>query len=367
MTGMGVILGTAAYMSPEQARGRGRGQARRHLGLRRVLYEMLTGKRAFEGDDITETIGRGREDDAELDWRAACRHPAPRRHPDPALPREGSPQAHRRHRRRTIPAVGRRDARCRPDRSHACRASAAPRWRRTLPWASPRLLAGGDRWLLPRRPAGEVDLDAFADEPAAGGQARRLGRVCTACTAIALSPDGRLGGVRRHARHGPRNSYGRGLDHAEAKPVPGTEGATAGSFSPDGAWIGFRRRQQDQEGAGRRRAARHSISRRAGSVDWGASWGDDGTIFFAGQAGISRVSSAGGTPSHGHHTRCRQGRASSAPAIACPVESDTVHASANPSNGTANVVLQSLDNGEQRVLIPGGADARYVSTGHLVA
>ena len=51
-----MILGTAAYMTPEQARGQARRQARRHLGVRRVLYEMLTGKRAFRRRDVTDTI-----------------------------------------------------------------------------------------------------------------------------------------------------------------------------------------------------------------------------------------------------------------------------------------------------------------------
>ena len=52
-----MILGTAAYMSPEQARGKAGRQARRHLGVWLVLYEMLTGARLFAGDSIPETLG----------------------------------------------------------------------------------------------------------------------------------------------------------------------------------------------------------------------------------------------------------------------------------------------------------------------
>jgi len=60
-TQMGLIIGTAAYMAPEQAKGKAVDRRAVHLGVRRVLYEMLTGSRPFKGDDVSETLASVRK------------------------------------------------------------------------------------------------------------------------------------------------------------------------------------------------------------------------------------------------------------------------------------------------------------------
>ena len=98
MTMRGMILGTAAYMAPEQAKGKPVDKRADIWAFGCVLYEMLTGRRAFEGDDVTDDAGGGPAEGARLAGLAgldAGRAPAPA----DALPDEGSQGAAARHRR----------------------------------------------------------------------------------------------------------------------------------------------------------------------------------------------------------------------------------------------------------------------------
>ena len=101
MTGVGVMLGTAAYMSPEQAKGRPADKRSDIWAFGCVLYEMLTGQRAFEGEDVSDTLASVLK--SEPDWNALPADVPPHiRMLIAALPREGSAAAGRRHVRRAV-------------------------------------------------------------------------------------------------------------------------------------------------------------------------------------------------------------------------------------------------------------------------
>ena len=235
VTGVGVILGTAAYMSPEQARGRPADKRSDIWAFGCVLYEMLAGKRAFEGDDISDTLAAVLR--ADPDWRA--------------LPQE-TPEAIRRlltrclekNQRERLPHIGiarldMRDALTAPAQAAPL---AAPRSRGSIriprslivlfSIALAALLAFDIVARLRHPPTVEIpiyrsiiSLPATAD-PEAG-------------VYPALSPDGqRLAFVAPDAR-GRVMLWVQPLDGLEAQPLVGTEGAAAPFWSPDSRVVAF--------------------------------------------------------------------------------------------------------------------------------
>jgi eukaryotic-like serine/threonine-protein kinase len=365
MTAIGMILGTAAYMSPEQARGRAVDKRTDVWAFGAVLYEMLTAKRAFDGEDVTEMMASVVK--STPDWSA--------------LPAETPPQVvtliqrcleKDRQARIADMAVakfllaGHVSSGVPSNVVVAPPAGAGARsWRQALPWvigaAVLSLLVGASiGWLMPRR-ATEVPLvtrlqmNVFPADQLVGS----IASVRPARTAIALSPDGRT--VAFVATSGNVTQlYIRGLDRAEASPVHGTEGASEPFFSPDGAWIGFRAGNKI-----RKVLAAGGAPVTIAEVDGGTpSWGDNGAVFFAGANGISSVPSNGGAVAT-VTTRDAARRERHILPQPLPGSRAIIFTIGTTGWDTANVVLRVLDSGEQRVLVQGGADARYVGTGHI--
>jgi serine/threonine-protein kinase len=359
VTGMGVILGTATYMSPEQARGRAVDKRTDIWAFGAVLYEMLTGARAFDGEDITEVMAAVVK--TTPNWKAL---PADVPHHIVTLIQQCLEKD--RNARIGDIAVARfllseHATPGPPPIASPHPAGVSARWRQAAPVALAAVfVVTAIGWLLPRRQAGMppathlqmsvLPAESLTPNVNTGVRPSRI--------AIALSPDGRLA-VFAGARNGAAQLYARPLDRADASPIPGTEGAVAPFFSPDGAWVGFIADNKIRKVPAAGGTAATICDMPAAGPSWGASWGEDGTVFFAARPGIFRVSSAGGTPAAVTTVDAAKGERHLLPQL-LPGGKALVF------TAPPNVVLRSLDDGRQRILIEGAADARYVEPGYLV-
>ncbi len=239
-TNEGVVLGTPAYMSPEQARGKPLDRRTDIWSFGCVLYEMLTGKAAFLGETHSDTIARILEH--EPDWQA--------------LPSQ-TPTVIGRVLRRCLNKDPRERLRdigdARVEIREAMTASstdglsAPPAASRSGAWRTAMSLVFGVAglaiavtlvWLLrPSSPPAPAPLARFAITLPSSDQLFGAFNGPQA----ALSPDGQTL-VYVATRTSVRQLYRRALDQLEAVPIPGTEDARSPFFSPDGAWIGFESR-----------------------------------------------------------------------------------------------------------------------------
>ena len=291
---------TAPYMSPEQARGQELDRRSDVWAFGCVLFEMLTGKRAFEGATFSDTVAAIL--DREPDWQALpSEMPPAMLAATAALSSEGEGQAPARRRRR---AAGARGA---PGGTGSGR-----RWRqgirRDRPWA-PDLVAGdcSDHVLSGchrqpgggRRPVGARDVQALGRAagrasghraPSAGNHQRR-DRVRRGY--LPLWP---ATGLRRRSRRPEADLRAHGRPAGgEADPWDGRRGCAV--LFPRRALAGFRRGEREQAKKVPLSGGAPTTLCDAGDAR-GASWGEDGTIVFTrgGDSGLERVSAAGGKP-----------------------------------------------------------------------
>jgi serine/threonine-protein kinase len=181
---------------------------------------------------------------------------------------------------------------------------------------------------------------------------------------IALSPDGtHLAYVA--IQGGTQQLYVRAMDSLEARPIPGTEGATGPFFSPDGQWLGFFADQKLKKvsvGGG------SALTLADAPFPLGASWDGLGMITFAPSVGsaIKQVAEAGGASQP--LTRLEKGEIAHRWPEFLP-DGKAMLFSAGPTSvnwTNAHVAVCSVDTGEQRNLVQGATQPRYAPTGHLL-
>jgi eukaryotic-like serine/threonine-protein kinase len=282
-TRQGVILGTAAYMSPEQAKGKTADRRADVWAFGVVLYELLTGKQAFKGDDVTEVLAAVVMKEPALDALPGKTPPAIRNLVRRCLEKPL---------RRRLPHIGEARMVIEDVLSGAVAGEVvapAPAGQRQRPfgWIAAAVL------LLA---LAAVSFTHFREAPPAAAPEMRTEIVTPSTTdpvSFALSPDGRQI-VFVASGDGTARLWLRRLDATSAQPLAGTEGASFPFWSPDSRSVGFsaggKLKRMDIGGG--------SPQTLADSTNRGGAWGADGTILFPRTTAgpLSRIPASGGEP-----------------------------------------------------------------------
>jgi len=360
-TRVGVLLGTAAYMAPEQARGKSVDRRADIWSFGCVVYEMLTGQGAFSGETTSDILAGVIR--AEPDWPSVPGSVPPRLR---ALLR----RCLQKNPKQRLQAIG--DARIALEEisSGASEEAVVPTvqvipatWRRAVPWAAGVLLAlvvGVAVWELRPRPDSPRVVQFSFGAPVGDSLTLRYGYA-----QLAFSPDSTA--VVFMARHGGTSQlYLRRLDRVEATPLKGTEDGLYPFFSPDGQWIAFfatgKLKKVSVLGGNPVTLCEAPSSR-------GGTWSPDNSIIFAPTltSGLMRVSAAGGTPQPFTRLDASKGERSHRWPHVLPggkaILFNNNELSAGPSDQP--ICLALLKTGEIRKLAFKGTNVRY-APGHLV-
>ena len=360
-TQMGMIIGTAAYMSPEQAKGRPVDKRADIWAFGVVLFEMLTGRQAFGRTDISETLASVLKTDLNLEALPADTPGGLRRVLSRCVQKD---RAHRSHdigdvRLDLDEALTALD----PGAVEAATVAKLALWQRPVPLTLGALLvavvSGLAVWTgtrpAPSPPAPITRMSIVLPQTQARTNTGRRG--------VAISPTG------THVVYvANRQLYLRHLDALEAQPLTGTEGSDPMTpfFSPDGQSVGFFS-VRDRALKTVALSGGAAVTLTKATEPYGASWGTDDTIVF-GQAGLGvlQVAGSGGTPAEVLVSIPRPGRIHQPQML---TGGEAVLYTLDP-DGTAQwdaaqIVVERLATRERTVVLE-GSDARYLSTGHLV-
>jgi serine/threonine-protein kinase len=357
VTETGVILGTAAYMSPEQARGKPVDQRTDIWAFGCLLFEMLTGQPAFGGEDVMLTLARVLDRDTDMSSMPGTISPAVRHTIKLCL--EKNPK-------KRIADI--RDVRLALEGTFETALprgaqTAEPAPRRALPIVAAAviaaLLAGAGIWFLKPLPPQDAKVVTRFDYELPEGVALRN----PVTSVLDIAPNGEF-----FVFNGSDGIYVRRMGETEARMISGTIGGIFDVIvSPDGREVAYFRNAPSPQ------LVKVAISGGAPIVlvdpitnPFGASWESDGTILYGQPDGIWRVSENGGTPER--LIDPGEGNTPYGPQL-LPGGEWLLFTLARRTGGNswneADLVVESLVTGERRVLRSGGHDARYLPTGHL--
>ncbi len=364
MTTMGVLLGTAAYMSPEQARGESADRRADIWSFGIVLMEMLTGNRVYAGRTVSDTLAGVLAREPEWDKLPEGTPARVRSLLERCLEKEVSQR---------LQAIG--EARIAIERfledptadeiSAASAAAPPSAVKRVVPWAVAGILAAALAGAALLWPRGGVDEPTMRLEV----KVSKDPLFVDLGASVELSPDGRKIVYTTDGDDGRTLSV-RALDQLEGTPLVTGNSQTQPYhpfFSPDGQWVGFVTPVELKKVpiTGGTPIALCKVNRSRG-----ASWGPDNTIVFTPNrsSGLFKVSAAGGEP---------------VPLTTLDADSDeaahfwpqvvpggkAIFTVLHQGSGVADDgVIESVDlkTGERKVLHRGGAYGRWVPSGHLV-
>jgi Tol biopolymer transport system component len=357
MTAAGIILGTASYMSPEQARGKPVDKRADIWAFGVVFMEMLTGAPMFSGETVTDTLASVVR--AEPDWTA--------------LPAE-TPATIRRLLKRTLEKDPRRRLRdigeaviqleslAAEEEPVPVVARSIPGRKRFIPWAIALILAIVSGIL------GWRELRAPAKAPS---QAVRLSLTVpqgyrfagSDWPLMSLSEDGALMTLMA-SRGGESELLLRRMDQPEVTAIPGTKGAIGGFFSPDGKWLCF---------SADRKLKKVSLEGGSPTIladcDFaGGSWGEDGTIVYTPNyaGGLWRVAVSGGKPEMLTTADSSKGELGHFWPQILPGGKAALLTSFSTPVDRARIEILDLSSKKRTTVLEGGLFARYLPTGHLL-
>ena len=354
-TKMGVIMGTAAYMSPEQAKGRQVDKRADIWAFGVVLFEMLTGRQAFGTSDISETLASVLRSDVDLQLLPPSVPPLLRRTVRRCLQRERS------HRTRDIgdvildlgdvTAPGESATGAPPPRLAA--------WQRALVMLllvlAGAVAAGLGVWST---------IEAPGTTPARFTLTLPESDATTTSGGVSLSSDGEAF-VYGALREGRRHVFLRPRNQREARPIASTEGAFFPILSPDGEWLAFFTALELKKVS---LTGGPPITLSEVGVLYGAAWGPDDTIVYSTNApptGLMQISTAGGDAKRLTVPDTSANEMHLWPEV-LPNGRAVLFTATTLSDPTIKqITAVMLDTAEERVLVE-GSFPRYAPTGHLL-